>query len=485
MRTPRALAGALLSLAVLGIACSTNPATGKKQLNLYSQDQEVALGRQYHEQVVQQIGLYEDEELQRYIDRLGKQLAARSERPELPWHFAVVDDPAINAFALPGGYIYATRGLMSHVNSEAELAAVLGHEIGHVTARHQMNQMSKQQLTQIGLTLGMILSPEARRYGDLANLAGGLMFLKFGRDAERQADDLGLEYMQTNGYPPQAMGEVFGLLSRVSANEGQGRLPGWLATHPDPEERKQRMQTHYASAPDSTDSPSWRRQAYLQQMDGVVYGPDPREGFFRDGVFYHPEMRFSVRSPQGWKGINQKQAVVWQPPQNDALFALTLAQDSDPRTAARRFFSQQGVAAIGDLPLAPRGVSAVGAEFQAQTQQGPLQGAVSFIEHQGRVFQLIGFSQPGGWRRYDSEIARAMATFQRENDPEVVNVKPMRVDLVRLDRAMTLAEFDRRFPSTVPLQKVALLNNVEPNTRLERGVEVKRVVGGPAGGMDS
>ena len=484
MRIPRAAAAGLaLPALLLGIACSTNPATGKRQLNLYSEQQEVAMGRQYNQQVEQQIGLYDDPELQRYLDRLGKSLAARSERPELPWTFAVVDDASINAFALPGGFIYVTRGLMSHVSSEAELAGVLGHEIGHVTGRHQVNQLSKQQLTQLGLTLGMILTPEARQYGDIANLAGGLLFLKFGRDDERQADDFGLRYLQSAGYPAQAMGEVFGLLSRVSRaeGEGQGRLPSWLATHPDPEERRARMETQYASLPDSATSPAWRREPYLDRMDGVVYGPDPRQGFFQRGVFYHPELRFRIETPRGWRGVNQRQAVVWQPPQKDALFVLTLAEERDPRRAAQKFFAQQGIAAVGDLP---RGIAATGAEFQAQTQQGVLQGAVGFLEHQGRVFQLLGFAQPGDWRRYGDEIARAMASFERESDSEVLRAQPMRVDVVKLDRAMTLAEFDRRYPSTVPLQKVALLNNLEPNTALRAGDEVKRVVGGPRGGMD-
>jgi predicted Zn-dependent protease len=473
----------LLALpALLGVAaCSTNPATGRQQLNLYSEEQEVALGRRYHEDVTRQIGLYDDPELASYVDRLGKRLAARSERPQLPWHFGVVDDAAVNAFALPGGFIYVTRGLLGHVGSEAELASVLGHEIGHVTARHQVNQMSKQQLTQVGLTLGMILSPEARRYGDLANLAGGLLFLKFGRDDERQADDLGLRYLQAGGYPPAAMEEVFGLLARVSAAEGQGRLPGWLATHPDPEERGRRVAQGAGGAASGGEL---GRERYLAEIDGLVYGPDPREGFFRDGVFHHPTLRFRIAGPQGWRGVNQKQAVVWQAPQGDGLFALTLAAEDDPRSAAQRFFAQQGVSAVGELPALPRGMAAAGAEFAAQTQQGELLGAVGFFTHGDAVYQLIGFAPQAAWRRHGNEVARALASFATERDAEVLAAQPMRVELVRVPSAMTLAELDRRFPSTVPLERVALLNNLDADSRLAAGERVKRVVGGPRGGMD-
>jgi predicted Zn-dependent protease len=480
MRTMRAAAGWLAVPALLAvIACSTNPATGRRQLNLYSQEQEIALGRQYDQQVLQQIGAYQDRDLQAYVDRLGRELAARSERPDLPWHFAVVDDPAVNAFALPGGYIYVTRGLLDHLGSEAELAGVMGHEIGHVTGRHSVNQLSKQQLTQLGLTLGMILSPQAARYGDLANLAGGLIFLKFSRDDERQADELGLRYISRSGYAPQAMSTVFTLLSRVSKVEQGGRLPDWLATHPNPDERLKLMQTYYTRLPTGLGSEGWRRDPYLQSLDGVLYGPDPREGFFRNGVFYHPELGFRIESPRGWKGTNQKQAVVWQPRGNDALLALTLSEGGSPRAAAERFFAQQGVQLVGQWPLQPRG--AVGGQFAADTQQGQVTGAVTFVEAGGKVYQLLGFAPQGAFRGYADEVGRAMESFARVSSRELGRVDPWRVDVVRIGEPMTLREFDRRYPSTVGIERVALLNNAEADTRFAAGERVKRVVGGVPG----
>jgi predicted Zn-dependent protease len=279
------------------------------------------------------------------------------------------------------------------------------------------------------------------------------------------------------------MADVFGLLARVSAAEGQGRLPGWLATHPDPGERSRRVSAQAAAAAPGAPGDGGRGR-YLAQLDGLVYGPDPREGFFREGVFHHPALRFRISSPAGWKGVNQKQAVVWQAPQKDALFALTLSPDSDPRLAAQRFFAQQGVAAIGNLPAGPRGFEAEGAEFQAQTQQGAVQGAVSFVAHGDNVYQLLGFAPAAAWRRHADEVARALASFQPERDREVLAAEPMRIDLKRVPNEMTLAELDRRFPSTAPLHRIALLNNMEASSRLRAGQEVKRVVGGPAGGMD-
>jgi predicted Zn-dependent protease len=477
-----AVAGLALPIVLIGVGCSTNPATGKRQLNMFSEEQEVALGRQHNEQVVQQIGLYEDREVQRYVQELGQRIAERSERPNLPWSFAVVDDASVNAFALPGGFIYVTRGMLGHLTSEAELMGVLGHEAGHVTARHSVNQMSKAQLTQIGLTLGMVLGGrEVQQYGDLANLAGGLLFLKFSRDDERQADELGLRYMEETGYPPQAMGEVFGLLSRVTENEQRGRLPNWMATHPNPEERQRMVQTQYTGG---SDPATWRSERFLGEVDGIVYGPDPRQGFFRQSVFYHPELGFTMRSPSGWKGVNQREAVVWQAPQGDAVFALTLARGRSPRAAAEQFFGQQGVQVIEDWPV-DVGAGSVGRQFAAQTQQGTLLGAATFFEHRGTVYQLLSFGSESGWRNHRSEVARAMESFDRLDDRRFTDVDPMRIDVVTVDRAMTMREFDRRFPSTVDLEEISLINQREPDDRLEPGARVKRVVGGIQGASNS
>jgi hypothetical protein len=169
----------VILLALAAAACATNPATGERQLSLIGEDQEIAMGREADHDVQVSIGIYEDPELERYLDGVGQRLAARSERPDLPWTFRIADDPAVNAFALPGGFIYVTRGLLATLNTEAELAAVVGHEIGHVTARHAVNRISKAQLAGLGLGIGMILSPDLAQFSDLANLGLNLLFLKY------------------------------------------------------------------------------------------------------------------------------------------------------------------------------------------------------------------------------------------------------------------------------------------------------------------
>jgi predicted Zn-dependent protease len=208
-------------------SCATNPATGKKTLNLVSESQEISLGRQSDKEIVNSLGVYQDSDLDRYVADLGKKLASVAERPELPWTFRVIDDPTVNAFALPGGFIYVTRGILSYMTTEAELAGVVGHEIGHVTAMHAVQRISSQQLLQLGLGIGMAVAPELQQFGQVIGAGLGILFLKFSREDENQADTLGLRYMTRADYDPRQMIEVMDMLDRVSSSEGSGRIPEW------------------------------------------------------------------------------------------------------------------------------------------------------------------------------------------------------------------------------------------------------------------
>ena len=470
---------ALLVGMLMLASCSTNPATGKRQIALISEQQEIAMGREADQQVGQQLGLYPDDELQRYVNQLGQKLAAASERPDLPWTFRVVDDPVVNAFALPGGYIYVTRGLLSHLTSEAELVSVLGHEIGHVTGRHGVEQMSKAQLAQVGLIAGMIVSPElAQQYGQLAQAGLQLMFLKYGRDDEREADDLGLRYLYGQGYDPREMPQVFEVLRRVSEQQGAGRVPGWVSTHPTPENRIRRINEQIAQLGGSSQNRTVGRDRYLARVDNIVFGQNPREGYFQGNLFIQPELGIQIRFPQGWNMSNQKQAVGAISPRQDAVVVVTLSGQRSPEEAARQFFSQQGVQQGQSLRADLGGLPAVARVFGAQTQQGELQGVVAFAEHANRVYQIMGYTTANRWRGYSDVLSGAVGTFERVTDRRLLNVEPKRLDVVSLPSAMTLEEFARRYPSTVDLQTLAIINQADRNTRFPAGTEVKRVVGG-------
>ena len=487
VRPPRSPYRALLAVVLAaflgfsGLSCSTNPATGQRQLSLISEEQEVAMGTEADQQISQAMGLYPDEELQRYVNAVGQRLAAESERPDLPWTFRVIDDPTVNAFALPGGYIYLTRGIMTYFNNEAEMASVLGHEIGHVTARHSVEQISRQQLAGLGLGIGMILSPELRQFGDLAQTGLGLLFLKYGRDDERQADSLGLRYMVREDYDPAQMPNVFETLARVSQASGSDRLPGFLSTHPDPQARAQRIRGALGESEYQTAVARVAREDYLGRLDGTVYGEDPRQGFFEGSTFYHPELRFSLRFPDGWKTVNQRTVVAAISPREDAVVVLQLADAPNAEAAAREFFNQRGLRAGRARSGNLNGLDAVSAQFEVPRQQqgaADIAGIATFVEHRDNVYRLIGYTTENRWRSYGNALDRAVGSFGRVTDRRVLDIEPARIDIVRIDRDMTLREFQQRYNRSADLQELALINQVGTNTRLAAGLHVKRLVGG-------
>src|SRR2546425_356380 len=384
----------LAALAVFAAGCAVNPATGSRQLTLVSESQEIALGRDYDQQVAASIGIYADSGLQRYIQQFGARLAASSERPNLPWSFRVVDDPVVNAFALPGGFIYVTRGILAHLNSEAELAGVVGHEIGHVTARHSASQMTKQQLAQVGLVVGSIASSEFGRYAGLASQALGVLFLKYSRDNERQADDLGLRYMRRVNYDPREMPHVFEMLARVSQAQGGGRVPEWLATHPDPKTRRGRIEQEIAALPQNFTGVAVNRDSYLRRLDGLVFGNNPREGYFKDSHFFHPELRFRVTFPEGWTTSNGSEAVVAVSPEKDAAVELSVAKERTVDAAASAFLTQRGFTSGYPARTSVGGLPPARAAFAAATESGTLRGTALFVEHGGAVYRLRRLAPP-------------------------------------------------------------------------------------------
>lgn len=460
---------------VLAAGCAVNPVTGRRQLALITEAQEIQIGQQSSQEIAQQLGLVENEALQQYVQQVGARLAAESERPNLPWTFRVVDDPTPNAFALPGGFIFMTRGMMDLMDSEAELAAVLGHEIGHVTARHSVTQISRGQLAQLGLGLGSILFPSAAQsFGGLAQTGMQLLFLSYGRDAERQADELGFRYALREGFEVREMDDIFATLMRIGEASGRSEIPAWLASHPAEPERIRAAQ---ARADTVTSGPlQLGREEYLARIDGLVYGDDPRQGFFRGGVFLHPELRFRIDFPQGWRTQNLPQAVNALAPQQDAVLQLTLAQGANADDAARRFFYQQGMNAGQVNRQNVNGNPAVVGYFQAQTQQGVISGMGAFIEHGGRTYQVVAYAPAQRFRNYEYAFRQVIGSFDQVDDPSVLNVRPNRVDVVRITRQMTLAEFNRQHPSVIPLPELAILNQVENEASVLPAGSWKRVV---------
>jgi predicted Zn-dependent protease len=461
----------LLALA----ACARNPVTGKRELSLVSKGDEVAIGQQAAKDVQQSIGLVASPQLQQYVANVGMPMAKRSERPELPWTFQVVDDPTVNAFALPGGPIFVTRGILAHLNSEAELAAVLGHEIGHITAKHSVKQISKAQLAQLGLGVGAIIEPDLAKYGQLAAAGLQLLFLKYGRDAENQADELGFGYMLEQGYDAREMTDVFVALGKAGEASGAGRLPTWLSTHPNPEDRLEKTRERLARLGAPQEGRKTAQAEYLRMLQGLAYGENPRQGFFRGNLFLHPDLRFQLEFPQGWKTANQTQAVLGVSPQQDALVGLGTVGGLSADQAMQQFFAQPAVRPLDALAAGlPPGTR----YFEAQTEQGIVRGLTAFLSWRGGTLQLVGYTVATQLPQYDAAFRATFASFRELTDPAALAAQPARLELVTLDQAMTLEQFQSRYPSTIPLAELALINGVQPGATLPAGRLVKRVTGG-------
>ncbi|MBA3659611.1 MAG: M48 family metalloprotease [Gemmatimonadales bacterium] len=471
----------LVPMLVLGEGCARNPVTGKNEISLVSESQEISMGKQAAQEVQTSIGFVDDPGLQAYVNGLGQKMAKASERPELPWEFHVVNDASVNAFALPGGFIYITRGLLTYINDEAELATVMGHEIGHVTNRHSVQQISKQQLFGLGLGLGSILSPTVAKYGQVAGAGLQVLFLKYSRDAENQADLAGFRYALNQNYDVREMASVFETLDRVSASSGGGQLPEWLATHPNPGNRIKNTEARLDTLHKDLGRALINREQYLGHVQGLVFGEDPRQGYFEGNRFYHPASRFQLTFPQGWQAQNTPSAVAAQSPQKDAIVQLGLAGNASPEQAASQFLSQQGIQAGQGSRTSINGLPAASSYFSAQTEQGTIQGLVVFVSYAGTTYGLMGYAPQGKFQGYDQAFQQTISSFGELRDPSKLNVRPARVELIKLPRDMTLSQFNSQYPSTIPIEQLAIINEVEGgDSQLPKGRTVKRVTGGSA-----
>jgi len=337
-----------LLLAVIAVlaGCARNPVTGANDFVLMSEDQELAIGRQASKQIAKQYRRYDDPALQEYVNTVGRRLAAHSHRPGLIYRFTILDTPDVNAFALPGGYIYINRGLLAYLNSEAQLAAILGHEVGHVTARHAVRQYTAQQAAGIGLTLGKILVPELNNAGvdNLYQMLGGALLSGYGREHELEADRLGADYMARSGYDPRAMIEVLDVLKNQEIFEAararrEGRKSrayhGLFATHPDNDTRLQHVIAE-ARGLRVRGARRSERNAFLKRLDGLRYGPGAGQGVLRGNAFYHRELGIGIRFPRAWRVENRRDRLIARAPQGAAMIQVMLA-DLNRRISPREF----------------------------------------------------------------------------------------------------------------------------------------------------
>jgi predicted Zn-dependent protease len=466
-------------------ACSRNPVTGKREIVLMSESQEINMGKSYDPQVQATYGVYDDPKLQTFITAKGKEMAAISHRPHLPYEFKVVDSPVVNAFAVPGGFVYFTRGIMAHFNNEAEFAGVLGHEIGHITARHSVQQQTKQMFGQLLFIGGLIVSEDFRNFADLASQGMGLLFLKFGRDDESQSDELGVDYSSEVGYDAVEMAGFFNTLKRMRVESGQA-IPTFMSTHPDPGDRFNKVQEMAREEQQANPNKQYKinRDSYLKMIDGMIYGEDPRQGYTENGAFYHPELLFQFPVPSGWRVNNMPAQVQMSPEDGNAILTMDLAAGTDLRAAANTFVQENKLTVIEQSSSNVNGNNAYTliAEStptqanggQEQAQSPTLRMLTYFISYGGKIYKFNGLSKKTDFNKYFSSFQRSMKNFKKLTDQSKINKKPITIAIKTVKQNSTLQTALTSYSMQGPqLKELAILNGMELTDQVRAGSLIK------------
>lgn len=472
---------ALGSMLFFNSCAVTNPVTGKKQLLVMSEQEEIALGKSSDPQVLAEFGVYDDPKLQAFINEKGQQMAKISHRPTLPFYFKVVDSDVVNAFALPGGYVYFTRGIMAHFNNEAEFAGVLGHEIGHVTARHGALQQRSQILGTLGLIGVIVAVPGAAQFAEPLSQGMQLLMLKYGRDHESQSDGLGVEYSTKIGYDAKEMADFFKTIDRLSGGE-EGRVPNFLSTHPNPLDRFARVGKLAEEEQKKTNNYNLavNRDSYLRRIDGIVYGPDPKQGYVDGNVFYHPELKFQFPVPTDWQLQNTPQQVAMAPKTGKATIIFNVAAEKTLREAANKTISQDSLKLIDSQNLTVNGMPAIAmvAEQTSKTQQGTqtLRMTIYCIQYDNTVYRFYGLALAADYNTYSSTFQNTFKAFRELTDRSKINVFPERVRIKTVNRAGTLADVLTGFGvESKRLEEHAILNGMQQKDQVTAGMLIKVV----------
>jgi predicted Zn-dependent protease len=472
----------LLIVIATAIACVTNPATGQRQFNILSEGDEVALGKQSDAQIRQEMGVYADQALQDYVNRVGQAMAQKSHRPQLPWTFAVVDASAINAFALPGGYIYLTRGILPFLKDEAEMANVLGHEIAHVTAMHGATAYSRQQGIGLGLGIGRIFAPENRQgLFSMAEGAFGLLFLKNGRDAELEADRLGVGYAANGGWNPSGMAGMLNTLGRLSEASGSSRgVPNFLSTHPLPEDRVEKVQAAADAARTSTTT-RVNADEFARRIDGLVFGDSREQGIIRGRDFLHPILRMALQFPQGWQISNGAQQVVAQPEGDQPMAVMMEIVDDGgrgPAQAGRARMAQAELTERAGESTTINGLPAFVGVWSGGTGQEAIVARVAFIAHAGRLYQVAGVAAENAFSQADPTFRQVIGSFRGMSAAEADRVQPARVDFQTVRSGDTWASLAKSSGGAVTASALAIMNGADPSSTPKAGTRVRVVIEG-------
>jgi predicted Zn-dependent protease len=477
-------------LCVLLLACATNPVTGRQEIVLMSPEREASVGKQAAEQVREEMGLVEDPALVAYVRQVGARVAAHSPRKDVPFQFAIANMPETNAFALPGGYIYVSRGLLALARSEDELANVLAHEVGHVAARHAAQRETRALGVGILAMLGTVAAgalggdAAASAASQLGQVAGAGLIASYGRDQERQADEIGQKMAKAAGFDPGGMATFLSALDReVTLRTGKPRRPTFLDSHPATPERVASAGTR-AKTLGTTGAlaPASARDAFVARLEGILLDEDPAEGVVRQQTFLHPDLDLRIVFPDGWAVQNGKQAVGAQEPQGAALIVLAAQErGSDPRAAAEKFVkaNAQSVEVLDDGVFSGAGVPAYRVRSRVALSQGTAGAELFWLAHGGVIYRLQCLAAAQSFQTFLPQFERSAKSFRALNPDERASIRERRLHVVRARGGESLAALSGRSGNVWRIEQVALANGLEPGAAPAAGQRMKLAIERP------
>ncbi len=467
-----------------------NPISGNKRAYAYSWQQEVQIGQEVDQEIVAQYGLYNDDQLDEYVVNLGQELLEVSHMrregtdeqfKNTEFTFRVLDSPVVNAFALPGGYVYVTRGLMAHLNNEAQLAVVVGHEIGHVAGRHASQRALTQTIGQVAVIGGSILGQEllglpGESLMNLSSQAAQLLFMSYSRDHERESDRLGVEYSAMKNYVAAEGSEFFTSLRRISEKEGQN-IPNMLSTHPNPGEREQtipRLANEWRER--GYEQTIYGTERYMEMLNGMIFGDNPRSGFVSEGRFVHPDLEFFYPVPEQWRVLNQPSQVVLVKGEGEAVMIMRIdSENTSPSESVSQFVNQEGftLRERGDTQSAGRW-AAHQAEGTIQQENNLLGVHVYAVEFQNRIYRFINYSPESSFGEHIEDFRFVTSRFDQLTDESILNIEPVRLQIVEADQRKPFSQYlPDQLPMDMEHEDIAIINQVNLDTTIEPGTLLK------------
>ena len=472
-------------LAVFLSGCAVNPVSGKPETVLISAEEERELGVQEAKKVEKTVGLVDDPEIVAYVKAVGHRLAKHSPRKDVRYTFQIVDMEAPNAFALPGGYIYVSRGLLVLVNSEDELAGVMGHEIGHVAGRHAVQMITRAAVTSplrivagiAGAAVGIIAPRAGGAIAGVGQAASDLIIAPYNRDQEREADRVGQEIAANAGWNPEGLATLLESMGQEEElRSGEKRQSSFFDTHPATDERVAKTTQRATQLKISPAHPIAKdRAALMAKLNGLLVGANPAGGIFVEDDFMQPTLDFYMHFPPAWKKYNTNEILIAQAPGEKGQVLLQIAgKGDDPVAVVRQIDEQQDTKLLQNASrIQINGNPAVQLAGKVNTSEGEMGVIFTWIAHKGLVYQIIGLSPIDSFDSYRGVLMETVTSFRPLTEEDWPKIREARLRVVKARDRETLEELGKRVNSKWSPAETAVANGLSQKGRLREGQLIK------------